>query len=167
MTARPSGAREHWKAVIFINNNIYYYCEELSARSRQLITQIFCITCVKKTAARIRSYRLLSPFLVVHVHPCFPTSSLLPGMSYCSDGFGFRRRPYAKDVSFNFNLVSNEFDSHWLSLIYLLSICRSVPKSKSQSQKYLIPTRPQYSMHKSETSTHSSKEKATQKGESR
>ena len=40
-------------------------------------------------------------------------------------------------------------------------------QSQSQSQKYFIPTRPQYSMHKSETSTQSSKEKATQKGESR
>ena len=35
------------------------------------------------------------------------------------------------------------------------------------SQKYFIPIRPQYSMHKSESSTQSSKEKATQKGESR
>src|SRR6218665_6299 len=40
-------------------------------------------------------------------------------------------------------------------------------QSQVKSQKYFIPTRPQYSMHKSETSTQSSKEKATQKGESR
>src|SRR6218665_812570 len=45
-------------------------------------------------------------------------------------------------------------------------ICNFQVKSKS-SQEYFIPTRPQYSMHKSETSTQSSKEKATQKGESR
>ena len=49
---------------------------------------------------------------------------------------------------------------------YLPSTARIASQVKS-SQKYFIPTRPQYSMHKSETSTQSSKEKATQKGESR